>query len=349
VRQGREMDEGTQPERASRDQIGALLRSVGRRTPVAAERVERVEAVVRAHWQAELRRRRRRAWWLGGAAVAGAAIVLLALAVYGGGPDRTNAGAGRESVAARIEIVVDAAWIRPAANASATALRPGDGITIGSDLATDDRGRVAVRMASGHSVRLDTGTHVRLVSERTIALDRGALYVDSRPASGIASGSVEIQTPLGTIRDIGTQFEVRLAANAVRVRVREGRIAFNGTNSAVDVVPGRELHVGADGAISHVDERIGRDLDWVNTVTPPVAIEGRPLRPFLEWLARERGLRLAWARPELAASASKIVLHGSIEGMTLEQALESVLSTCRMSAHIDGNALIVQPATEVTP
>ena len=71
---------------------------------------------------------------------------------------------------------------------------------------------------------------------------------------------------------------------------------------------------------------------------------GRSLQEFLDWMARERGLQLRFASPEVAASAPGIVLNGSIDGMTLDEALESVLPTCRMSHRIEGDALLIRHA-----
>ena len=72
-------------------------------------------------------------------------------------------------------------------------------------------------------------------------------------------------------------------------------------------------------------------------------LEGRSLREFLDWMVRERGLRLQFTSPDLAGAASEISLNGSIDGMTLDQALESVLPTCRMAHRINGDVLVVQP------
>jgi len=265
-----------------------------------------------------------------------------------GSPDPPPATA---RAGARVEMVFDAVWSQPARSGAPVSLRSGDEVTIGSEVATEDRGRVALRMARGHSVRLDTGTRVRVLSDRALALDRGAVYVDSsadaRRDAGATAGFIEIRTPLGSIRDVGTQFEVRWLADAVRVRVREGKIAFDATGAIVEVGAGGELRLGADGAMARRDvSALGADLDWVGAITPMLDIDGRALQQFLEWMARERGLRLGFESPEVAGSAPGIVLNGSIQGMTLDQALESVLSTCRLSSRIDGDILLVRSSNE---
>src|SRR2546427_815740 len=84
-----------------------------------------------------------------------------------------------------------------------------------------DDGRAALRLDAGPSVRLDAGSDLRLVSAHVLELRRGAVYVDTGARSpngsaATASGAegpaspIEIRTSLGRVRDVGTQFEVRL-------------------------------------------------------------------------------------------------------------------------------------------
>ena len=77
-------------------------------------------------------------------------------------------------------------------------------------------------------------------------LERGAVYVDSGVGPGRHPGSVGIHTPLGVVRDIGTQYEVRVddafppvflavledALIAVQVP-GDGMIQFNGNRDSL--------------------------------------------------------------------------------------------------------------------
>jgi hypothetical protein len=84
--------------------------------------------------------------------------------------------------------------------------------------------------------------------------------------------------------------------------------------------------------------------DWIASVVPMLDIEGRTLGEFLQWIARERDLRVEFASASLAQSAPSIRLSGSIEGMTLEQALVSVLATCRLDCRIANGVLELHPS-----
>ena len=201
-------------------------------------------------------------------------------------------------------------------------------------------------MGSGHSLRLDTGTAVIVVSTRVIELQRGAVYVDSTLLGSHADGSVEIRTPLGTVRDLGTQFEVRSSAAALRVRVREGTVVVQVPDAAADVGVGQELERGANGELPRRAMSDVRALEWTTSITPLLDIHGRPLQQFLEWHARERGLRLQFLSPEAARAAGVITLSGSVDGMTLDEALAAVLSTSRLSASVARGVLRVEMSKE---
>jgi len=326
-------DDRTTPDlqEISDEKIAGLLRLTGPRPAVPADRTSRVRAAVRARWRAEVagRSKRQTLWTV--AALAAAVTVAVAVgftrAWRPGGPPAAG-------IAALVEV------------GSATA-RKGEAVPSGSDLMTGTRDRLAIRLSSGHSVRLDVDTRVRVLSRRAVALLSGAVYVDSGgpdPLQEPGGESIEIRTPAGAIHEMGTQFEVRIIDAAVRVRVREGAVSMNRPAGGLEVQAGRELEIGGDGSARSGDVPIsGAPWAWVDEVAPMMAIEGRTLREFLDWVGRERGLVLRFAGAELAASASAIRLSGSIDGMTFDQALDSVLPTCRMGHRIEGDHLVIEP------
>ena len=121
-----------------------------------------------------------------------------------------------------VESLAGPAWIRGTGEAGTLqprALEVGDEVPLESRLTTDDEGRAAIQLASGHSVRLDRATSIRLLDAGSIALDKGAIYVDSGLEARSAT-PLDIHTPLGLVREIGTQFEIRLQGDSVRVLFR---------------------------------------------------------------------------------------------------------------------------------
>ncbi len=326
-----------------RDDIARLVRLAGRRQAVPPGRFERVRATARARWLDEVgsRRRRRVGWTAAGLAAAAALVVALVARDFSG-----RGGVGSQPAATvQVEALAGPAWVQPGAGDRARRpLEIGERVALGSELLTDDGGRIAIRLSSGHSLRLDASTRLRLVDPRSVALDRGAVYVDSGFEAAQARALV-VHTALGLVEEIGTQFEVRSGAESVRVRLREGAVVVHHDGGTERVQAGTELSVSRDGAVTRRSVAAhGADWEWIGTVTPLPDLDGRPARTFLEWVARERGLALAFADDEVARAASETVLGGSIPRLTLDEALDAVLPACRLGYRIEGGALVVTHA-----
>jgi hypothetical protein len=67
----------------------------------------------------------------------------------------------------------------------------------------------------------------------------------------------------------------------------------------------------------------------------------RPLRAFLEHLAREQGYTLRYADPAVADAAARIILHGSVERLQPAEALDVALATSGLRYHLRGGDLVV--------
>lgn len=318
------------------DDVATLVRLGGKRRAVPRDCAERVKAAARARWRQEtLRRSRKRIGWAA-AGMATAASLLLAVGFWvvssrTGFPTRTEA-------AVRVEALSGPAWSE---SPERRALVLGEDVDAASELVTDEDSRVAIRLASGHSVRLDSSTRIRLLDRGALALDRGSIYVDS-DFEAETVGSLVVRTPYGAIEELGTQFEVRLEDDAVRVRLREGAVVVHGSDRDHGVQAGEELTVNRDGSIvrraisTHASE-----WGWIVDVTPMLDLEGRSARSFVEWVARERGWTLAFTDEAVARSADEIVLGGTVEKLTLEEALDAVLPTCGLNHRVDGGILVI--------
>ena len=320
------------------DAIERLLRAAGPRPAVPEERAERVRSAVHAHWRRSVRGRklvRRVAWAAVPLAAAAAWVVLVS-------PDLSP------------WIPVER-WLRmPAATlvrADGSVLRPdGGGVAVGSELAagtaleTAADGRVALRLGANASVRIDTSTRLRVVSRGELFLDHGAVYVDTGDRSGNRT-PVSVRTPLGFVRDIGTQYLVRSGGGAVKVSVREGMARFESGDRSHDAVAGVRLTVREDGGVR--EEQVpsfGPEWDWVLDVAPPYALEGSLLHDYLAWIEKETGLRVEYRDRSIASDATIVVLHGSIEGLRPDETLGVVLPTCGLRHTIEGATAYIERA-----
>lgn len=327
------------------DGIARLIRLAGRRPAVPAERFSRVKAAVHDHWVREVRRRRRQ-WVIWAGASVAAAVSLISVMSYRI-VRMDSVGPTPLQVTATVKGLIGTAWIDESLGKHGRRrriLRAHDHLAAGAEMATGEDGRLELELAGAYMLRLDNDTRIRLQGPEMFALDQGAVYVDSG-RRGALSGSLMIQTRLGMIREQGTQFEVRLGGNSVRIRVREGLVVLD---------DGRGIHpISAASELTLDEERrarrrpvalYGPEWDWLAPITTVPDLKGLSAQGFLDWVARERGWRLSFSGEELARTASDVILEGSVDRLTLAEALDAVLPTCDMSYRVEDNSLIISSA-----
>jgi len=230
-----------------------------------------------------------------------------------------------------------------------TELAVGSNVPRGAAVTTAAEVRLALRVPTGHSMRLDTGTTLRVSSDREFTLSSGAIYVDAPPEGEARRSSIRIDTPFGVIEDQGTQFVARLDGGSLSLKVREGTVTLQTVSERLVAHAGEALRLEASGEIDRSEEASegGRSAwEWAETIAPMMEIEGRSLRDFLDWVVRERGVSLRYAGDGLAERAPTIVLKGSVAGMTLEEATTSVLATSGLSGRWEKGTLVVTDASE---
>ena len=202
-------------------------------------------------------------------------------------------------------------------------------------LQTAADGGAVLQTAKGLSLRLAPGTRVALLSSQEIRLEAGEIYIDADPALGTAP--LDVQTAVGRVRHVGTQYAVRSVSRAgspplVEVAVREGRVELArpaGDTLAVDA--GEALRVtGGGNAARRPLPADDASWDWLQQMAAPLEIDGRTLAEFLRWYSRETGRPVTIAAgpssPETLRPES-IRLSGSILGLTPDEALVAVAAS----------------------
>ncbi|MEM7350108.1 MAG: FecR domain-containing protein [Acidobacteriota bacterium] len=332
------------PEASGDDSVGGLLRRAGPRPEVPEEAVAELWEVSRGAWRDAVDRRAggrsrpRRGWWMG---VAAAAALLLAVVL-----PRWRA---LERTGEPVATLTYSAGEVVATNEGRSFLsRGGDQLlasttveTVATSVAS---ARAALELVGGPQVRLDAGTRLRLVSASTVALEKGAIYVDSSGAT------IEIETLWGVARNLGTRFEARIrpaaAGTELRLRIRQGRVAIERNGAINRVQTGEELTVRADGTVSRrrIDPH-SVEWDWIRSAAAPFAIEGRPLREFLDWIVAENGWTLESLPEDLEPSRLDKTLHGNIDGLDAEGALQVVLPGYGLSYRLVDGRLWIEPTS----
>ena len=304
-----------------------LLRLTPARPGVPEDRAARVREALHEEWQADVLRRRsrlRRRTVMAAALVAAAAATVLFV----------RHDVGRQAIvppqpALALVERVDGRF----------GLLPGEVVRADEWIETPAGTRVSLRMGE-RSLRLDTGTRARLVSTAVIELSSGALYVDTNEASP----GLEVRTPRGVARDVGTQFEVRLEGAALHVRVRSGRVDVRHPGGVDSAPAGTLLTLTNDGIRRETTAVYGTGWEWTWQVAPSFSIEGRPLSAVLDHLAREQGWKVRYADVSLATRAATIVLHGSIDGLSPRDALGVAIAASGLAHRLDeGTVFVTQP------
>lgn len=302
------------------DALGERIRAAGPRPPMPALDMERLSAEVGAVFEARTRgRRRRRMAWLSASI---AASVVAALVVLG--PWRSGAAIGE---------VVAHAGEEPVA--TGTVLREGDRLETSSDPVE----WLTVRLVTGHELRLDAGTRLRLVSPTGIDLHEGAVYV-------VAAQDADLVVDTGVWRceHIGTRYEVRRReGDGVRIRVRDGRVRLRSGARVVEIQAGEEAVADREGASVGAIPAHGESWRWTLQAAPAFALDGATLASFLEWFAAESGRRVE-VDPRLLRdrSGEPLVVHGSLEDPAPERALDSVLESAGLGSRVVDDRVVVE-------
>lgn len=197
---------------------------------------------------------------------------------------------------------------------------------------------MAVRLAGGQSLRLDVASRIRLDAATAVSLEAGAVYVDS----GAAGDGIVVRTPLGAAREVGTQFEVRLAGSAMTVRVREGLVMVSRGDEGTTVGRGFAVTMARGGTAEPrpLATWAGEWL-WTQDVAPLLDIEGRTAGEYLDWVGREGGLVVAFADGRAEQVARSAVLHGTLLGPAPLDTLAVVLPGCGLTSRsVEGRLLV---------
>jgi ferric-dicitrate binding protein FerR (iron transport regulator) len=228
---------------------------------------------------------------------------------------------------------------------------------------TTSNGTLAMSFTSGVHLRLDASTTVRVESATDLAIERGAVYVDSgnaRPAVDLLPGTpaprpagippISVHTTSGIVRDIGTRFEVRLVGAGIRIRVRDGQVRLTDEHGAdVRADAGEELFSRPDGSDRSINRRpiaaAGSEWEWVERAAPPFSMEGKTLGELLDWVSREGAWTVTFADRGFSQSARATVIHGrpdQLKGMTVAEVLDVVLRTCGLRHRIDHDRVVIE-------
>ncbi len=280
-----------------------------------------MRSAVEQAWRESVGRRnaRRRQRWL----AAAAALV----AITGG---LLWLGARHESVVPP----ADATLLAVRGDVTVAAAHPQRFIVAGSRLPrgtivrTRKDGFVLMTVAE-ESLRVGPDSRLQIGSGGHVRLSNGRIYVET---SGPGGGPpLIVRTPFGRVSHLGTQFQVVVGSTGMAVSVRSGHVRVTESGGRAErLTLGEGVEVRRGGGVERIAIKpYGPEWAWADSLVPDLPIDGRPLSQFLDWYARETGLKLVLLGPGTATALRHTILSGSIAGLTPDEALEAVMASTR--------------------
>ncbi|HUQ52549.1 MAG TPA: FecR family protein [Gammaproteobacteria bacterium] len=317
-------------EQRSERALTQLFQQAAPRPMPPAEDAEAIRRAVYAEWEALTGRQHglRRA---GFAAVA--AVVLAAIVWVGTGlvPSTPPAAVARVE---RVQGIIDTDL--------GMRLEVGTTLVAGDSVSTRT-GQVALRLASGGSLRVGPRTDLVLSSADAAELTSGSLYFDSE--SRRAGVPFSVTTPRGTVSDVGTQFVVRLDGERapLDVGVRDGRVLLMTKSASGMAEAGERLIAAVDTTAIRRETMVtfGADWDWADELAPPFDIDGRTVNEFLSWFSRQTGRSVVFGSDAAERLARETRLSGSIDLAPLQK-LSAVLTLTDLTYALEDERVVIE-------
>lgn len=329
------MEHETQDGEDRADMVAALIHAAGHRTMPPEDAYQQVLAAATAAFREKSARRRDRTW-LTWAAAAGVAAIAIAF-VLQWGPTATQPPpvATVARIIGAVELGSRGGW--------QAMTETGATLAEGATLRTLAGGNAALALDGGASLRLAAATEVRLDGSQRIYLRSGTVYLDNGGSVGTGH---QIETPAGTARDIGTQFELRVLDGALRLRVREGRVEIDRAGQLLTGAAGEQLEIDVLGGVTRSHIAV-TDMawQWAETIGPAPDIDGQPVTRLLNWVARETGRQLRYESAAVEARAATVILHGNIRHLAPLAALEVMLATTDLEYALVGDTMEIRTRT----
>jgi ferric-dicitrate binding protein FerR (iron transport regulator) len=321
------------PDRRDSDDDAPIEASLARgldRQPLDAQALARIRAATQAEFEQRYQRRSR-VFTLQRVSLA-AAVVLVAII----GALTLQPVAPSPVVGSIVRIdsgVVDASMQWPFYRA----LHVGGTLHVGEKLTAG--GAALVRLDRGGTFRVASGTRFDVTQPNELRLDSGRIYFDFP----LGVHGFVVRSAVGTVEHLGTQFEVALVDEGMRVRVREGAVRVHSASGTELADAGTEILVqhATPPVVRQPVPSYGPNWAWVDSIAPDFDIEDRPLADFLTWVGRETGRRIDFGDERARELALRTRLHGSVHGLEPMQALDRVLSTTTLRFEIHDDTIRV--------
>lgn len=316
------------------EDISLLLQLAGPREKLPEELKHSWESVFRRELQsaAKLRQRHKIKWITGVAATIAFCSLLLTFVAPSPAPEHT--------AMVKVSHVTGSAAMT-AADGQRTVLAKGMHIPADSLIETGTASRVGLNYG-GYTLRIDIDSRVTLHAS-AVHLAFGQVYA-SDPAQRIGLTQLNITTPQGSVKDIGTQFMVSVNEKGTVATVRRGviQVATGNSEFLVEATPdsAARLWVKPMGEVQSMEvAATGEDWRWIYALVEPFELDGKSIYEFLQWSVSETGGELVFTTASDELYARRVLLHGRATGLDPERAIITVLAATDLKAERQGDTL----------
>jgi len=218
----------------------------------------------------------------------------------------------------------------------------GAAVHVGQVISTAPGEGVSLLLARNESLRVDENTQLRVDAADQFTLLGGRVYADTGQFV-YRDGGLKIDTQFGLVTDVGTQFSVMATDQSLDVAVREGRVDVQNDTESYAARMGERLILiqGEAATVAELDTH-DASWDWIVELTPDFDMTNKSLLDFLKWAARETGRDLQFESDESRMFAMRTDVHGSVEGLTPDEALEAILATTTVRYQIADDRILIE-------
>lgn len=318
------------------DLLEELFRHADARERPPAADEQAVRASLHAQWE-NMTQRRRRTRRLSLAAAALVFIGVFSAVIL----NRQPAALIPSVQVATIERVTGNVSLQVEGGSTASALSSGQTLKSGQLISTAYGSGLTLRWESGVLLRLDQNSRLELKTPQLIEMEGGRIYIDTADSG---ESVLDVETPAGPVRHVGTRYMVDVNLGTTRVSVREGRISIGQDSSYTSA--GERLVVDMAGKSRRESIPLHGDLwSWADQLAPPFEADGRSIGEFLDWVSRESGLTLEYASEDARRMAQDSRLLGTVERAPME-ALELVMQTTDLVYEVNDGVISVSTTGE---
>ena len=196
----------------------------------------------------------------------------------------------------------------------------------GDYIKTSSNNRILTALKNGNVFRLNENTLIHIIDENEIELYEGQIYIESNEDSPYEK--LLVKTKYGLVRHIGTQYIVEIKPDSLNVSVRKGKVIIQNDAIEKELMDGFELSINGSGAYAQsAIEPFDLKWQWTQKIAEHFNIQDKSVFQYLTWLSNETGYPVIWSNRAVKKSATKIILSGSIKGLSPLESLDVILPT----------------------